>query len=70
MTHNNNDGSPKIVPLCTLPLTAYNVVDLIITDLAVFSFDNNILTLIQLMPGATLEDVTTKTSAKFAVALK
>ena len=66
MTHVNTDGSPKIVPKCTLPLTASAVVDLIITDLAVFRYEGGKLTLTELMPGATLEEVNAKTSATFA----
>jgi 3-oxoacid CoA-transferase len=65
MTHTNPDGSAKIVPTCVLPLTAKNVVKLIITDLAVFAFPEGKLTLIELMPNATIEDVRAKTSAKF-----
>ncbi|WP_020597748.1 3-oxoacid CoA-transferase [Spirosoma panaciterrae] len=65
MTHTNPDGSPKIVPQCTLPLTATGVVDMVITDLAVFAYPDGQLTLVELMPGATLEDVQAKTSAKF-----
>jgi len=64
MMHTNPDGSSKIVPECTLPLTAKNVVDTIITDLAVFTFDPD-LRLVELMPGATIEDVRAKTAAKF-----
>jgi 3-oxoacid CoA-transferase len=65
MTHTNPDGSPKVVPQCNLPLTASGVVDLIITDLAVFSYIDKQLTLIEIMPGATLEEVRSKTSAHF-----
>jgi 3-oxoacid CoA-transferase len=65
MTHTNNDGSSKIVPQCTLPLTAINAVDMIITELAVFNYANGKLTLIELMPGANLEEVRNKTSARF-----
>lgn len=65
MTHTNPDGSPKIVPACTLPLTASGVVNLIITELAVFDYTDNQLTLIELMPNATLEEIKTKTSAGF-----
>lgn len=70
MNHINNDGSSKIVPECTLPLTAMKAVDLIITELAVFTFEDGSLTLTELWPGATLEDVRIKTEAKFLEKLK
>ena len=69
MTHSNNDGSSKIVPSCTLPLTAMKAVDMIITDLAVFSFPDGKLTLIDLMPGVTMEEVRAKTAARFDIDL-
>ena len=65
MQHTNPDGSAKIVPACTLPLTAHGVVDMVITDLAVFTFDDGRLTLRELMPGATLDDVRAKTASAF-----
>jgi 3-oxoacid CoA-transferase len=70
MTHTNSDGSPKIVPKCSLPLTAMNAVDMIITDLAVFTYNKGKLSLIEVMPGATLEEVRNKTSAAFMEDLK
>ncbi|MFD2934905.1 3-oxoacid CoA-transferase [Spirosoma flavum] len=70
MTHVNPDGSSKIVPQCTLPLTAMDVVDMIITDLAVFAYPAGKLTLLELMPGATLDDVRAKTSATCLVNLR
>jgi 3-oxoacid CoA-transferase len=69
MTHTNSDGSPKIVPSCVLPLTASAVVSMIITDLAVFAYPEAKLTLIGLMPNATLEEVKAKTSAEFEIKL-
>lgn len=69
MTHTNPDGTSKIVPSCNLPLTAKGVVDVIITDLAVFDFSMGGLTLIDLLPGANLEMVREKTTAKFVVKL-
>jgi 3-oxoacid CoA-transferase len=66
MTHTNRDGSPKVVPECDLPLTTSSAVNMVITNLAVFSFVSGKLTLIELMPGATLEQVRAGTSAKFA----
>ena len=69
MTHTSRNGQPKIVPNCTLPLTARDAVDMIITDLAVFEFIEGQLTLTELMPGATLEQVQASTSAEFIEAL-
>ena len=69
MTHASRDGTSKIVPACTLPLTAKHVVDVIITDLAVFRFVQGQLVLTDLMPGATLDEVQAKTAANFAVRL-
>lgn len=65
MTHTSRDGVPKIVPECTLPLTAVNAVDLLITDLAVFKFMDGQLILTELMPGAILAEVREKTTAVF-----
>ena len=65
MQHVNNDGSPKIVANCSLPLTAIGAVDMIITDLAVFTFEKGELTLRELMPGADLEMVRATTGAPF-----
>ena len=69
MTHCNPDGSSKIVPSCVLPLTAKNVVSMVITELAVFSFKNGLLTLIEIMPGSSLEEIKMKTSAEFSIDL-
>lgn len=69
MTHTDPDGTPKIVPECTLPLTAHAAVNVIITDRAVFEFRDGQLTLTELMPGATLEGVRASTSAPFREAL-
>ncbi|MFC3861717.1 3-oxoacid CoA-transferase [Deinococcus antarcticus] len=65
MSHTDPDGSPKIVKSCTLPLTAKGVVDVVITDKAVFEFIDGKLTLTELMPGATLEEVRATTGAAF-----
>lgn len=61
MTHTDDDGSPKIVPRCTLPLTAIGAVDMVITDLAAMRFVEGKLRLVDLMPGATLDEVRAKT---------
>ena len=67
MEHVAKDGSPKFIPACTLPLTGKNVVDMIITDLAVFKRDDHSspFRLIELAPGVTAEDVAEKTTAHY-----
>ncbi len=69
MEHNAKDGSAKIVNECSLPMTGVGVVDLIITDLGVFEIIDGSLHLIELADGVTLEEITTKTEAKFANSL-
>jgi 3-oxoacid CoA-transferase len=70
MTHVDSKGLPKIVPQCTLPLTAQRAVSMVITDWAVFEFVDGQLTLTELLPGATLEQVRAGTSATFVEALR
>ena len=65
MEHTTREGDAKVVPTCTLPLTATAAVDVVITDLAVFRFLAGQLTLTELMPGATLDEVRAKTTAVF-----
>ena len=67
MEHVAKDGSPKFIPACTLPLTGKNVVDMIITDLAVFKRDDHAgpFRLIELAPGVTAEEVAEKTTAHY-----
>lgn len=71
MEHNAKDGTPKFIPDCTLPLTGKNVVDMIITDLAVFqrADHDSPFRLIELAPGVTEQEVAAKTTAKYEVAL-
>jgi len=71
MDHANKAGESKVLERCSLPLTGAGVVDLIITDLCVMSCDKEKgggLTLIELAPGVTLDEVKAKTAAAFAVA--
>lgn len=59
-------GEPKILKKCTLPLTATNEVDLIVTELAVFAYTPR-LTLMELAPDVTLEQVKAVTPADYDV---
>lgn len=69
MDHCAKDGSSKIMESCTLPLTGKNVVDMLVTDLAVFDIDaEKGLTLLELAPGSDLEGVRAKTACPFGVA--
>ena len=71
MEHTSKNGDPKFIPACTLPLTGRNVVDMIITDLAVFKREdhNSPFKLIELAPGVTAEEVAAKTTASYQVAV-
>jgi 3-oxoacid CoA-transferase subunit B len=67
MEHNAKDGSAKFIPACTLPLTGKNVVDMIVTDLAVFQRPDHSspFRLVELAPGVTADEVAVKTTAKY-----
>ncbi|GAA0455957.1 MULTISPECIES: CoA transferase subunit B [Sphingomonas] len=67
MEHTSKNGDPKFIPACTLPLTGKNVVDMIITDLAVFQRPDHQspFRLIECAPGVTAEEVRTKTTAAY-----
>ena len=67
MEHCAKDGSPKFIPACTLPLTGRNVVDMIVTDLAVFAREQHgsAFRLVECAPGVTPEDVRSKTTAHY-----
>src|SRR6266567_3116070 len=71
MEHSAKDG-PKLLKKCNLPLTGEKVVDIVVTDLAVFSIDKHGkdgMALIELADGVTLDEVKSKTEAEFRVAL-
>ena len=65
MTHCDRNGNSKVVQRCSLPLTARNAVDVLITDLAVFNFDDSGMRLVKLLPGVTEEEVRQKTTARY-----
>ncbi len=67
MEHVSKNGDPKFIPACTLPLTGKNVVDMIVTDLAVFQRDDHSspFRLVETAPGVTREEIRSKTSAHY-----
>ncbi|RNF39831.1 3-oxoacid CoA-transferase subunit B [Planococcus salinus] len=65
MSHTSKDGSPKLLKECTYPITSTRQVDMIFTELAVFEVVDSQLKLVDLMPGATIEEVREKTEAAF-----
>ena len=67
MEHNAKDGAAKLVKQCNLPLTGLGVVDMVITDLAVFHIEAGKLILSELAPGVTVDEIRSKTEAAFEV---
>ncbi|MDQ2878911.1 MAG: 3-oxoacid CoA-transferase subunit B [Pseudomonadota bacterium] len=67
MEHSSKNGDPKFIPACTLPLTGKNVVDMIVTDLAVFQRPDHQspFKLIEMAPGITADEVAAKTTATY-----
>jgi 3-oxoacid CoA-transferase subunit B len=67
MEHTSKDGEPKFKRRCELPLTGVDVVDMLITDLAVFSraTRKDRFKLIEIAPGVTAEQVRRKTAADY-----
>ena len=63
-------NEPKLLHRCTLPLTGAGVVDMVVTDLGVFTIDRKGggMTLITLAPEVTLEEIQAKTEASFKTA--
>ena len=64
-------GESKLMHRCSLPLTGARVVDLVITDLGVFTIDKKAggMTLVELADGVTLDEIEAKTQANYIVAL-
>jgi 3-oxoacid CoA-transferase subunit B len=65
-------NEPKLLHRCNLPLTGAHVVDLVITDLGVFNIDRHGggMTLLELAPGVTLDEIASRTEASYRVEAK
>ncbi len=68
MEHTDRQNRPKIVEQCTLPLTGKGCVSLIVTDLAVIERTGAVLTLREVAPGWTAQEVQDLTGAPLALA--
>jgi 3-oxoacid CoA-transferase subunit B len=66
MDHNAK-GEKKVMRQCTLPLTGKGVVDMLITDLAVFEIDETGMTLTELAPDVTLAEIAERTDARYKI---
>jgi 3-oxoacid CoA-transferase B subunit len=68
MDHTSKDGDPKFKSRCELPLTGTNVVDMLITDLAVFarSTRKDSFKLVEVAPGVSADEVRRKTPAQYS----
>lgn len=67
MEHTTKKGEPKILKKCTLPLTASNEVDIIVTEMGVMEVTSEGIVLKELAPGVTVEDIQAKTEAKLII---
>ena len=67
MEHTSRDGTPKVVTDCTYPLTGKECVQLIVTDIAVMAVTPEGLTLIEVAPGWTADDVQRETGPRLIV---
>jgi 3-oxoacid CoA-transferase subunit B len=67
MEHAAKDGTPKLLKRCDLPLTGAGVVDMVISELGVFTIDEGGMTLIEIAPGVGLDEVKQKTAASYKV---
>lgn len=67
MSHTDKKGNPKILKKCTLPLSAANVVNLIVTDKAVIEVSDEGLILKEIAPNVSIEEVISNTEAELII---
>ncbi len=70
MDHASKSGAPKLLHECSLPLTGRQVVDMVITNLGVFTIERGKgMTLVELAPGVSVDDVKASTEATIDIAV-
>ncbi len=67
MTHTTKKGAPKIIPSCTLPVTGYGEVDVVVTEFALFRFREGRMVLEEIASEVTLEELKAMTTADYEV---
>lgn len=67
MEHTDKHGASKLLPQCSLPLTAASCVNRIITNLGVLDVTPNGLLLVEIAEGVTVDDVRAATAAKLSI---
>jgi 3-oxoacid CoA-transferase subunit B len=68
MSHCNKNGEPKVLKECALPLTGVQCVNRLITEFAVFDFEDGKMVLKELAPGMTVEELGKITDGEFETA--
>jgi 3-oxoacid CoA-transferase subunit B len=66
MDHTDKAGRPKLLRQCTLPLTGVACIDRIVTNLGVFDVTPHGLTVVEIAPGSTHDEIRAKTEATLA----
>jgi 3-oxoacid CoA-transferase subunit B len=64
MEHVAQDGSPKLLRQCTLPLTGAGVVNRVITDLCVLDVTASGFAVVESAPGVSESELKEKTAAR------
>lgn len=68
MEHFSKDNSPKLLPKCNLPLTGFECVNTVITNLGVFKIKNKVgFHLIEIAENTTIEEIRKKTGTTFSI---
>ncbi|MCB0509739.1 MAG: succinyl-CoA--3-ketoacid-CoA transferase, partial [Bacteroidetes bacterium] len=67
MMHTNREGESKLLKRCSLPLTGKNCIKRVITDLGLFSIEENSFVLEELAPGVSIEEIQAKTEGNLRI---